>query len=67
MAKESQGTERNLMMGVSTFPKGIGPKVNVIAGLEFKLSYYDVDVLHISHDDTETPPSSSFWVFSTGL
>ena len=28
-------------MGVDTFPKGISPKVNVIARLEFELAYYD--------------------------
>ena len=27
--------------GVHTFPKGICPKVNVIARLEFELAYYD--------------------------
>ena len=27
--------------GVHTFPKGISPKVIVIAWLEFELSYYD--------------------------
>ena len=27
--------------GVQTFPKGIYPKVNVIARLEFELAYYD--------------------------
>ena len=28
-------------MGVHTFPKGICPKVNVIARLEYELAYYD--------------------------
>ena len=27
--------------GVHTFPKGICPKVNVIARLEYELAYYD--------------------------
>ena len=28
--------------GVHTFPKGICPKVNLIAPLEFELAYYDI-------------------------
>ena len=31
------------------FPKGIIPKVNFIARLEFELTYYDVVVQHVSH------------------
>ena len=34
---------------VHTFPKGISLKVNVIARLEFELTYYDAAVQHISH------------------
>ena len=30
--------------GVHTSPKGIGPKVNVIARPEFKLAYYNVQL-----------------------
>ena len=39
---------------VYTFPKGIGPKVNVLARLEFELAYYDSSVrrLTITHGDT---------------
>ena len=43
-----------------TFPQGIGPKVNVIAPLDFQLTYYDVTVLHVSHCATGTP--QSIWV-----
>ena len=31
------------------FPKGMNPKVNVIARLEFELTYYAVTVQHVSH------------------
>ena len=34
---------------VHTFPKGISPKGNIIARLEFELAYYDVTVKHLSH------------------
>ena len=40
-------------MKIHTFPKGISPKVNVIALLEFELAYYDVAVQHISHGDSQ--------------
>ena len=30
--------------GVHTFPKGISPKVNVIARLEFELAYFEAAV-----------------------
>ena len=36
---------------VYTFPKGIGPKVNMIAQLEFELAYYD----SVVHYTTRTP------------
>ena len=36
--------------GVHTFPKGICPKVNVIALLEFELVYYDSDVKRFNHE-----------------
>ena len=42
--------------GVHTFPKGICPKVNVIAWLEFKLAYYDSAVHRFNHYTTRTPP-----------
>ena len=34
--------------GVHTFPKGICPKVNVIARLEYELAYYDSMALTIT-------------------
>ena len=39
-------------MGVHTFPKGICPKVNVIARLEFELAYYD-SAVHCSPSERE--------------
>ena len=44
--------------GVHTFPKGICPRVNVIARLEYKLMYYDSAVHHFNHYTTRTSPSS---------
>ena len=41
---------------VHTFPKGICPKVNVIARLEFELAYYDSAVHRFNHY-TRTPAS----------
>ena len=41
--------------GVHTFPKGICPKVNVIARLEFELAYYDSAVHRFNHYTTRTP------------
>ena len=37
-----------------TFPKGISPKVNIIARLEVELADYDVTVLQVSHCTTGT-------------
>ena len=37
---------------VHAFPKSISPKVNVIAGLKFKLAYYDVQ--HFSYYATNS-------------
>ena len=42
--------------GVHTFPKGICPKVNVIAQLEYELAYYDSAVHRFNHYTTRTPP-----------
>ena len=42
--------------GVPTFPMGICLKVNVIAQLEFKLTYYDSAVQHFNYYTTRTPP-----------
>ena len=38
--------------GVHTFPKGICPKVNVIARLEYELVYYDSAVHRFKHYTT---------------
>ena len=38
--------------GVHTFPKGICPKVNVIARLEYELAYYDSAVHRFNHYTT---------------
>ena len=48
--------------GVHIFPKGICPKVNVIARLEYELTYYDSAVHRFNHYTTRTPP---FYVCST--
>ena len=37
-------------------PRGISPKVNIIAQLEFELTYYDIVVQHVNHYATETLP-----------
>ena len=42
--------------GVHTFPKGIWPKVNVIARLEYETAYYDSAVHRFNHYTTMTPP-----------
>ena len=39
-----------------TFPKGICPKVNVIAQLEYELAYYNFAVHRFNHYTTRTPP-----------
>ena len=44
--------------GAHTFPKGICPKVNVIARLEYELAYYDSAVQRFNHYTTRTPLSS---------
>ena len=44
--------------GVHTFPKGICPKVNVIAQLEYELTYYDFAVHRFNHYTSRTPPTS---------
>ena len=41
--------------GVHIFPKGICPKVNVIARLKYELAYYDSAVHRINHYTTKTP------------
>ena len=42
--------------GVHTFPKGICPKMNIIARLEYELAYYDSVVHRFNHYTTRTPP-----------
>ena len=50
--------------GVHTFPKGICPKVNVIARLEYELAYYDSAVHRSSnHYTTRTPSVRNFTFF----
>ena len=44
-------------MGGQTFPKGICPKVNVRAQVEFELAYYDFSVQRCNHYTTK-PPSA---------
>ena len=39
---------------VRTIPKFKSPKVNLIAQLEFELTYYDVTIYGLSHDATGT-------------
>ena len=41
---------------VHTFPKGICPKVNVIARLQYELAYYDSAVHRFNRYTTRTPP-----------
>ena len=42
--------------GVNIFPKGICPKVNVRARLEYELVYYDSTIHRFNHYTTRTPP-----------
>ena len=45
-------------MGVHTYPKGICPKVNVTARLEYELTNYDSAVHRFNHYTTRTPPET---------
>ena len=45
------------MIGFIPFSKGICPKVNAIARLEYELTYYDSAVHHFNHYTTRTPPT----------
>ena len=47
--------------GVHTFPKGIYPKVTIIARLELKLTYYDSAVQLFNHYTTEPHRFFSFF------
>ena len=42
--------------GVHTFPKGICPKVNVIARLEYELAYYDSAIIALTITSRGHPP-----------
>ena len=57
--------------GVHTFPKSINLKVNIIAGLEFKLAYYDIAVQYINHYKLATlvegDPKASFSIATTPM
>ena len=44
-----------MIKGFNTFPKGICPKVNLIARLEYELAYYDSAVHRFNHYTTRTP------------
>ena len=44
-----------MVKGVHNFPKGISPKVNLIAQLDFELTYYNAAVQYISHYTTMAP------------
>ena len=48
--------------GVHTFPKGIYPKMNIIARLEYELAYYDSAVQRFNHYTTRTLPNKLFAV-----
>ena len=41
---------------IHILPKGINPKGNVIAWLEFELAYYDIAVEQVSHYNPGTLP-----------
>ena len=45
------------LRGVIHFPKGISPKVNIIAWMQFELTHSDVMVQHVSHYETSTSPA----------
>ena len=51
--KNSSGTT----IVVHTFPKGIFLKVNVIAQLEYELTYYDSTVHRFNYYTTRSPPT----------
>ena len=53
--------------GERTFPKGISPKVNVIARLEFELAYFEAAVQRFSHYDPQLSWYYTRLTFSTEL
>ena len=46
---------------IHTFPKGINPKVNIIARLEYKPPYYDSAVHQFNHYTKRTPSHRTVW------
>ena len=46
---------------VHAFPKGISPKVNVIAWLEFELTHYKTVVQYVDHYTADTPRCSNIY------
>ena len=44
-------------------PKGISPKVNTIARLEFELADHDVTVQYVSFYATEISPDYMYYVY----
>ena len=52
---------------VLTFPKGICPKVNVIAQLEYELAYNDSAVNRFDHYTTRTTPTLKLCMYSQSL
>ena len=45
-----------ILKGANAVTKGICPKVNVIARLEYEITYYDSAVHRFSHYTTRTSP-----------
>ena len=48
-SSEAIKTRNWRVKGIHTFPKGISPKVNVIAWVEFELVYFKVADQHVIH------------------
>ena len=48
--------------GVYIFPKGICPKVNIIAQLELELAYYDSAVQHFNCYTTGDTTHIDLWI-----
>ena len=53
LIKNSNGNMKPIVesvdKGVHAFPKGIRPKMNVIARREFEIAYFNVAIHHVSH------------------
>ena len=54
-------------VGFIPFPRGISPKVNVIAGLEFKLVYYNITCEHLNRYATGTASTAFLYIFNPFL